>query len=303
GILLFSVERRTTTGVYSQISQPIATSTSFDDSALTGSTTYLYRMRVQTGAGFSPYSNEVTVTTLQALPAAPTNLQATAFSSSQVNLTWTNNAPDATAIRVESQVAGAATFTDMGAAATLTSTGVTNLQPNTTYSFRVRAQSAVGYSPYSNVATATTQPLPVTVVLVHGILQSGGALEPLARTLRPLLTPGRFTVLADFDWGRCANPTGLFCDADCTIEEAATELRNYLNTKVPPGDVIILGYSMGGLIARQVLLTTQFSRNRPLALITLGTPNLGYPYSPLDALAICSSLGTEMKGDFRANNG
>src|ERR1017187_2680749 len=101
GIVLFSVERRTTTGGYSQISQPAATSALFDDSGLTGLTTYLYRMRVQTGAGFSPYSNEVTVTTLQALPAAPTNLQATAISSSQVNLTWTNNAPDATVIRVE----------------------------------------------------------------------------------------------------------------------------------------------------------------------------------------------------------
>jgi len=53
------------------------------------------------GCGFLAYSNEVTVTTLQALPAAPTNLQATAISSSQVNMTWTNNAPDATAIRVE----------------------------------------------------------------------------------------------------------------------------------------------------------------------------------------------------------
>jgi hypothetical protein len=48
GILLFSVERRTTTGVYSQISQPTATSTSFDDSGLTSSTTYL---RICTGCG------------------------------------------------------------------------------------------------------------------------------------------------------------------------------------------------------------------------------------------------------------
>ena len=80
-------------------------------------------------------------------------------------------------------------------------------------------------------------------------------------------------------------------------------MRNYLNTTVPPGDVVFLGFSMGGLIARQLLLTTQFNRNRPLALITLGTPNLGFPYSPLDALAICSSLGAEMKGDFRANSG
>jgi uncharacterized protein (TIGR03437 family) len=393
GIIRFRLERRLTTGVYSEIAQPSATSTSFDDSGVTGSTSYLYRMRVETGAGLSAYSNEVAVTTfptaptslqatatsssqvnltwtnnaqdatairveflppgstaftdigvavtltntpaanlqantmytfrvraqngvgysaysnvataktLQALPATPTNLQATASSSSQVNLTWTNNAPDATAIRVEYLPPSATTFTDIGAATTLTNSPVTSLQSNTTYSFRVRAQNAVGYSPYSNLATVTTQTPPVTVVLIHGILQSGGALEPLAKTLRPLLTPGRFTVLSDFNWGRCANPTGLVCDSNCTLEEGATELLNYLNTNVPPGDVLFVGYSMGGLIVRQLLLTTQFTRNRPLALITLGTPNLGYPYSPLDALAVCSSLGAEMKGDFRANNG
>ena len=171
------------TGVYSQIRQPTATSTSFDDSGLIGSTTYLYRMRVQTGAGFSPYSNEVTVTTLQALPAAPTNLQATAISSSQVNMTWTNNAPDATAIRVEYLPASSTTFTDIGAAATLTSTAVMNLQPSTVYSFRVRAQNAAGYSAYSNVAAATTLPLPKTVFLIHGLNQGPSDMEPLAANL------------------------------------------------------------------------------------------------------------------------
>jgi len=87
--------------------------------------------------------------------------QATAISSSQVNLTWTNNAPDATAIRVEYLPASATTFTDIGAATTLTNSPVTNLQPNTTYSFRVRAQNAVGIPPYSNLATVTTQTPPV----------------------------------------------------------------------------------------------------------------------------------------------
>jgi pimeloyl-ACP methyl ester carboxylesterase len=280
-----------------------ATLTSTGVPNLQPNTAYNFRVRAQNAAGYSAYSNVAMAKTLQALPAAPTSLQATAISSSQVNLTWTNNAPDATAIRVEYLPPSATTFTDIGAATTLTNSPVTNLQPNTTYSFRVRAQNAVGYSPYSNLATVTTQTPPVTVVLVHGILQSGGALEPLAKTLRPLLTPGRFTVLSDFNWGRCANPTGLFCDSNCTLEEGATELLNYLNTSVPPGDVIFVGYSMGGLIARQLLLTTQFSRNRPLALITLGTPNLGFPYSPIDALVICSSLGNEMSGDFRANGG
>jgi len=34
------------------------------------------------------------------------------------------------------------------------------------------------------------------------------------------------------------------------LKKVPTELLNYLNTSVPPGDVIFVGYSMGGLIAK-----------------------------------------------------
>ena len=312
GIVLFSVERRTTTGGYSQISQPTATSTSFDDSGLSGSTTYLYRMRVQTGVGFSPYSNEVTVTTLQALPAAPTNLQATASSSSQVNLSWTNNAPDATAIRVESQPAGSAAFTDIGAAPTLTSAAVTNSQPNTSYSFRVRAQNAAGYSAYSNVATATTLPMPITVFLIHGI---GGTSSTSARLAQTLADPvfgldrSRFAIDSNFTW-QCATASLAQCTAlGCSIEEGAQELATYINAH-SNGDIVLIGHSMGGLLARDMMLNNRnqiLTNHRVRALVTLGTPNVGYPYvAGLDdvgaragGVTLCPSLGAEMWSDYR----
>ena len=311
GIVLFSVERRTTTGGYSQISQPAATSTSFDDAGLTGSTTYLYRMRVQTVAGLSPYSNEVTVTTPQALPAAPTDLQATAVSSSQINLTWTNNALDATAIRVESEPAGSASFTDIGAAATLTSTGITNLQPNTTYSFRVRAQNAAGYSAYSNVVTATA---PITVFLVHGIGQGSQDMQNLKAAL---LAPGgldksRFVVDATYDYSSCA--ANAFCSSSCTISNGGNLLATkILADTVPGSNIIIVGYSLGGLIARDMLVNNYqgaTTARHVRALLTLGTPNLGYPYGSLDALGVlggaalgfevCPALMQQMASDFRA---
>ncbi len=303
GVVRFRIERRTLAGQYSEISQLGPSVTSFDDSGLSASTGYFYRMRVETGAGISAYSNEVTGTTMLGVPSAPSNLRATATSSTQVSLTWNNNAPDATAIRVESRSATISTFSDVGPAASLVSTAIINNQPNTSYTFRVRAQNGSGYSTYSNEVMVTTLPSPITVVLIHGIGQSGGALEPLARTLR-LLPSQRFAILADFDWGRCANPSKLSsCDSDCTIETGANELRDYLNRKVPSGDIVLVGYSMGGLIARQLLLTTQFNRNRPIALVTLGTPNLGYPYSSIDDISNCRSLGQQMAGNFRANGG
>jgi uncharacterized protein (TIGR03437 family) len=309
GIVLFSLERRTTTGVYSQISQPSATSTSFDDSGLTGSTTYLYRMRVQTGAGFSPYSNEVTVTTLQALPAAPTNLQATAVSSSQINLTWTNNAPDATAIRVESQAAGSTSFTDIGAAPSLTSTSIINFQPNTTYSFRVRAQNAAGYSAYSNIATAATLPIPTSVFLVHGIGQGSRDMQSLKATLESNLDNKRYVVNATFDYSYCdANPS---CTAPCGISDGANLLASTVLSNTSPGsNVIVIGFSMGGLMARDMIAHNYggvVTSRKITALLTLGTPNLGYPYGSLDSSFIgsalsgtCPILSQQMYSDFRS---
>jgi pimeloyl-ACP methyl ester carboxylesterase len=258
-------------------------------------------MRVQTGAGFSAYSNEVTVTTLQALPAAPTNLQATAFSSSQVNLTWTNNAPDATAIRVESQVAGAATFTDMGAAATLRSTGITNLQPNTTYGFRVRAQSAVGYSAYSNVVAATTLTVPKTVFLIHGIGQGSADMQALSGSLTGSsgVDLARFRVDAGFDFSECANTD--FCSSGCSISSGAQKLAQYIANANPPGDIILIGFSMGGLIARDLMANGRLILNgrKISALITLGTPNLGYPYTFVDTARFCTPLVQQMDGNWR----
>jgi pimeloyl-ACP methyl ester carboxylesterase len=302
GIVLFSVERRTTTGGYSQINQPTATSTSFDDSGLAGSTTNLYRMRVQTGAGFSAYSNEVSVTTLQALPAAPTNLQATAISSSLVNLTWTNNAVDATAIRVESQVAGAATFTDIAAAATLRSTGITNLQPNATYSFRVRAQSAAGYSAYSNVVAATTLPIPKTVFLIHGIGQGSADMQALYGSLTGSsgIDLTRFRVDAGFDFSECASTD--FCGSGCSISAGAQKMAQYIASANPPGDIILIGFSMGGLIARDLMAYGRLILNgrKISALITLGAPNLGYPYTLVDTAKFCTPLVQQMDGNWRS---
>jgi pimeloyl-ACP methyl ester carboxylesterase len=303
GIILFGVERRTPTGVYSQVSQPSATSTSFDDSGLSGSTTYLYRMRVETSVGFSPYSNEVMVTTLQTLPAAPTSLQVTAISSSQINLTWTNNAPDAVAIRVESQAAGSSAFADIGAAATLGTTGVGNLQPNTGYSFRVRAQNAVGYSLYSNVATGTTLPIPTTVFLIHGIGQGSADMQGLLGSLTSSsgIDLARFRVDGGFDYSECANTD--FCNDDtCSISAGAQKLAQYVANANPPGNIILIGFSMGGLIARDLMANGRLVLNgrKISALITLGTPNLGYPYTSADTLAFCTPLVQEMNGNWRS---
>jgi hypothetical protein len=93
-------------------------------------------------------------------PAAPSNLTATAASSTVINLAWTDNdtAPNrATGYDIEDSTNGT-TFTQVAtASAGATSFSVGGLQPSTTYTFRVRAFNSIGTSAYSNTASATTQ--------------------------------------------------------------------------------------------------------------------------------------------------
>ncbi|MDX2186009.1 MAG: CBM35 domain-containing protein [Opitutaceae bacterium] len=92
------------------------------------------------------------------LPAAPSSLGATAPSSTQVNLTWTDNANNESSFSVERKTGAGGTYSVVASnlAANTTSYSSTGLTASTTYVFRVRAANASGNSSYSNEATITT---------------------------------------------------------------------------------------------------------------------------------------------------
>jgi hypothetical protein len=91
-------------------------------------------------------------------PAAPTNLTATAVSSSQINLAWTDNANNETGFKIERcQNAGCSNFAQIATVgANVTTYSNTGLTASTSYSYRVRATNLGGDSAYSNTASATT---------------------------------------------------------------------------------------------------------------------------------------------------
>jgi hypothetical protein len=89
-------------------------------------------------------------------PDAPSGLAASATSSSQISLSWSDNASDETGFRVERSTGGAfSQIATLGANAT--SYSDTGLAAATAYSYRVRAYNSSGDSAYSGTASATTQ--------------------------------------------------------------------------------------------------------------------------------------------------
>lgn len=100
----------------------------------------------------------LTAAALPQAPAAPTNLSATAFSRTQINLAWTDNSSDETGFKIERcQGATCTNFVQIATVgAGVTSFSNTGLTKNKTYRYRVRAYNASGDSAYSNIASATT---------------------------------------------------------------------------------------------------------------------------------------------------
>ena len=97
------------------------------------------------------------------VPAAPSSLSATTVSSSQINLSWTDNSNNENGFKVEQSTDGT-TFVQIATLANnATSHGVTGLSPSTTYFFRVASFNDAGNSQFSNTANATTAPVPPPV--------------------------------------------------------------------------------------------------------------------------------------------
>src|SRR5207244_12197779 len=92
------IQPKGATGAYAELATTGANATQYSDTTVTDGTTYYYRVCATNTAGDSAYSNEISGITPLLIP---TSLSATAVSSSQINLTWTDNSLSESGYQIE----------------------------------------------------------------------------------------------------------------------------------------------------------------------------------------------------------
>jgi len=92
------------------------------------------------------------------IPNAPSDLAATAISTSQINLSWQDNSDNEIGFKIERKTGAGGTYSEIATTlvADATTYSNTGLNEDTTYYYRVRAYNAAGDSSYSNEDSAAT---------------------------------------------------------------------------------------------------------------------------------------------------
>jgi titin len=153
---------------WSVINTAAANVITFTDTSLATDTPYFYRVTPFNGSGDAAAS---AVKTTRTLLSAPTGLTATASSTTQVNLSWSNS-DNETAYVIERSLNNGVTWSTLTTvAADVTSYSNTGLTAGATYAYRIRAANAGGNSEASIKATTVT--LPQTANLVATAASTG----------------------------------------------------------------------------------------------------------------------------------
>jgi T5SS/PEP-CTERM-associated repeat protein len=146
-------------GVFVQIAVVSSNVTAYSDAGLAGNATYWYRVRAFNSAGDSVYTTAVSGT-IPLPPTAPSALGAIPFSSTRIDLAWTDNAGNENGFKVERAPDNSGAPGSFAEIATtlfnVTSYSDIGLVAATKYWYRVRAFNTGGDSGYSNQTNATT---------------------------------------------------------------------------------------------------------------------------------------------------
>jgi pimeloyl-ACP methyl ester carboxylesterase len=178
--------------------------------------------------------------------------------------------------------------------------------PGNTVKIRLRTDGSVTAYGFRVTRVASGSLIKQTIFLVHGLSQRGGALSGLKTNLlssSSRIDTTRFEVDDGFDWPCAEN--SVLNDCQDHVTEGGRMLAKYIaqrTSEKATTPIILIGYSLGGLVTRDLMLNNYdsvLSQRTVAAYITLGTPHLGYPYLPIDMSLKADGPIKDMAGDFR----
>lgn len=131
-------------------------------------------------------------------PNAPAGLTAIAVSSSQINLSWTDNSNNEAGFKVERKAGIGGTYTQIASVgANVTAHSDTGLTAGTAYYYRVMAYNSFGDSVYSNEANTATISVNSPTVTANSVTNVNGS----AVTLNASVNPNGAETTVYFEWG------------------------------------------------------------------------------------------------------
>jgi subtilase family protein/fibronectin type III domain protein len=216
---------------------------------------------VETGPVDADYALVVTgvTTTPPTPPAAPTGLTATAVSSSQIDLAWSDNSNNETAFEIERSTDGSSFTPRATVGANETTFQDTGLAGSTTYWYRVNATNGGGDSGYSNVASATTPPPSATLVRASGSTAVAGRVT--GNHTATFADDGSYHAITEKVSGGSPSTRFSFLEHKWTFSVPAGATKSFHleghHTVSPDGDDFVFSYSTDDVNYTDLLTVTK----------------------------------------------
>ncbi len=153
----FRIQQKVGNGAFANLPDRPANTETLTVGGLAAATTYTWQVRAVGSSANSGFSNQVSLTTPAALPAAPSGLEATPIAPTVILLDWEDESVNETGFVIEA-ASPVELFHEVGTApANATSFALGGRVAGRPYTFRVRAANGALLSAPSNEASATTQ--------------------------------------------------------------------------------------------------------------------------------------------------